>query len=66
MVRGPGNYRWSSYGVNAHDVVGGFVVPHAVYQSLGATTAKPWEACLGLSNDNFRDKMARKTKLNFN
>lgn len=39
MVMHPGDYRWSSYGTNAHGRTNALITPHPVYQSLGGESA---------------------------
>lgn len=39
MVDHPGDYRWSSYRVNAQDESSGLITPHPVYEHLGQNTA---------------------------
>ncbi len=39
MVSHPGEYRWSSYGANAHGKPNNMLTRHPVYRSLGQDTA---------------------------
>lgn len=39
MVMHPGDYRWSSYGTNAHGRTNALITPHPVYQSLADESA---------------------------
>lgn len=40
MVKGPGEYRWSSYRANGLGRKDNVISPHQLYQSLGATTSQ--------------------------
>jgi putative transposase len=40
MVTMPGKYRWSSFGANAHGSRDPIVTPHALYSSIGRTSAE--------------------------
>lgn len=48
MVRAPGDYRWSSFGVNALGRPGDVVDPHSEYLALGATPVERQRAYLDL------------------
>jgi len=37
MVKAPGDYRWSSYRVNAHGLKNSWITPHKLYMALGET-----------------------------
>ena len=37
MVKAPGDYRWSSYRVNAHGLKNSWIMPHKLYIALGET-----------------------------
>jgi len=39
MVRSPGQYRWSSYRVNAQGKVDNTITPHSLYMKLGSTSS---------------------------
>lgn len=40
MVKHPGEYRWSSYLVNAEDEISDLITPHPLYQNFGQTNAE--------------------------
>ncbi len=44
MVEHPGEYRWSSYGRNAHGEKSKLIKPHSLYKKLGSTKKKRQEA----------------------
>lgn len=45
MVDRPGDYRWSSYRINAGGEEGGLIKPHPLYRVLGETREARAEAC---------------------
>lgn len=40
MVKHPGEYRWSSYGANAHGAPDSLITPHSLYQALNNTAER--------------------------
>ena len=48
MVGGPGDYEWSSFGVNALGLPSSLVSPHALMQSLGSDPARARHAYRGM------------------
>lgn len=52
MVAHPGEYRWSSYHVNAGGRLDGLVTPHGVYLSLGRSAAERLAAYRRLFDDS--------------
>ncbi len=50
IVPHPSNYRWSSYGVNAHGMLSEHVTPHPEYLALGRTDCQRLKAYRDLFN----------------
>jgi putative transposase len=52
MVKGPGDYRWSSYGRNAAGLSDPLITEHGLYTSLGQTAAERQQAYFELVSEN--------------
>jgi len=55
LVKGPGQYRWSSYRANALGQADACVTPHPLYQGLGASVRARCEAYRALFSANLPD-----------
>jgi len=69
MMQHPGEYRWSSYGVNARGEKSNVIKPHSLYKKLGKTSKERQDAYQELFRHELDtveiDKIRKATNGNF-
>ena len=69
IVQNPGEYRWSSYGINGQGEKSNLIKPHALYKGLGKSAAKKQQAYRALFRSELDpediDKIRKATNGNF-
>ncbi|NWE79979.1 transposase [Pseudomonas yamanorum] len=66
MVAHPGEYRWTSYRVNAQCEPSDFINPHAVYRNLGSNISQRAEAYQSIFKDRLSPELIEQIRLSTN